>query len=94
MSDVVPSPSDAVVVRYWAGARAAAGRAEDVVPAGMLDEVLGAALACHADDARLHRIVAICSVLVGADPVGSRDHATVPVPAGSVVELLPPFAGG
>jgi molybdopterin converting factor small subunit len=94
MSHVDPPPADAVLVRYWAGARAAAGRAEDVVPAGMLDEVLGAALAHHAGNARLHSIVAICSVLVGADPVGSRDFATVPVPAGSVVEILPPFAGG
>jgi molybdopterin converting factor small subunit len=94
MSDDVPLPSATVVVRYWAGARAAAGRAEDTVPAGTLDQVLRAALSRHADDSRLTRIVAICSVLVGEDPVGARDHASVRVPAGSVVELLPPFAGG
>lgn len=94
MSDVAPSPSGAVVVRYWAGARAAAGRTEDTVPAGMLDEVLRAALSRHPGNARLDRIVSICSVLVGEDPVGSRAHSSVRVPAGSVVELLPPFAGG
>jgi molybdopterin converting factor small subunit len=94
MSDVAPPPASAVVVRYWAGARAAAGRAEDTVPAGTLDEVLRAALSLHPDNDRLDRIVSICSVLVGENPVGSRDHSTVQVPGGCVVELLPPFAGG
>lgn len=94
MSDAASPTSGAVVVRYWAAARAAADRAEDVVPAGTLDQVLRAALSCHEDDPRLTRVVSVCSVLVGADPVGARDHSSVAVPAGSVVELLPPFAGG
>ena len=94
MSDVAPSPSGAVVVRYWAGARAAAGRAEDTVPAGTLEEVLQAALTRHPGNVRLDRIMPICSVLVGEHPVGTRAHSSVRVPAGSVVELLPPFAGG
>jgi len=94
MSSDAPPPSGAVVVRYWAGARAAAGRAEDLVPAGTLDEVLRAVLSQHPGNARLHRIVPICSVLLGEDPVGARDHASVRVADGSVVELLPPFAGG
>jgi molybdopterin synthase sulfur carrier subunit len=98
MTDAAPtstgSSAGTVLVRYWAGARAAAGRVEDTVPPGSLDEVLRAALQLHPDNDRLEKVVAICSVLVGDAPVGSRDHAGVDVPAGSVVELLPPFAGG
>lgn len=99
MTEVVPaataSPGEATAtVRYWAGARAAAGRPEDVVPAGPLDGVLAAALALHPDNPRLARVVSVCSVLVGEMPVGTADHAGVEVPAGAVVELLPPFAGG
>jgi molybdopterin converting factor small subunit len=40
------------------------------------------------------RTVGVCSVLVGDRPVRSQDPATVAVAPGSVVELLPPFAGG
>lgn len=94
MSDVMPAPSKAVVVRYWAGARAAAGRTEDVVPAGTLEEVLAAALSCHPGNSRLEQVVAICTVLVGEDPVGARNHSSIRVGPGDVVELLPPFAGG
>ena len=43
---------------------------------------------------RMARTVAVCSVLVGDQPVRSQDPATVLVAPGSVVELLPPFAGG
>ena len=35
-----------------------------------------------------------CTVHVGDQPVRSQDPASVLVPPGSVVELLPPFAGG
>ena len=47
----------------------------------------------HPDD-RMARTVAVCSVLVGDRPVRSQDPAAVSVAPGSVVELLPPFAGG
>jgi molybdopterin converting factor small subunit len=83
-----------VTVRYWAAARAAAGRAQDQVPAGTLSEVLAAVLALHVDRPRLAQVVSVCSVLIGEDPVGSRDRDHLVVPAGASVELLPPFAGG
>jgi molybdopterin converting factor small subunit len=83
-----------VTVRYWAAARAAAGRSEDSVPAGALDAVLAAALALHPDNDRLARVVSICSVLVGDVTVRAGDHSRVEVPGGGLVELLPPFAGG
>jgi molybdopterin converting factor small subunit len=83
-----------VTVRYWAAARAAAGRSEDTVPAGALDAVLAAALALHPDNDRLARVVSICSVLVGDVTVRAGDQSRVEVPGGGLVELLPPFAGG
>ncbi|NYE35891.1 molybdopterin converting factor small subunit [Nocardioides cavernae] len=86
----------AVTVRYWAGARAAAGVAEDVLeatPGLTLADVVALVLERHPGD-RMARTVGVCSVLIGEQPVGARDPAYVAVPPGSVVELLPPFAGG
>lgn len=90
------SRETAITVRYWAGARAAAGTAEDVLDADgdlTLADVVARVLELHPGD-RMARTVAVCSVLVGDQPVGSRDPGAVVVPAGSIVELLPPFAGG
>ncbi|CAN5333240.1 MAG: MoaD/ThiS family protein [Nocardioidaceae bacterium] len=83
-----------VVVRYWAAARAAAGRPSDEVNAGTLAAVLDQVRRLRPDDQRFDRVVSVCSVLVNQTPVGSAEHAEIPVAAGSVVELLPPFAGG
>jgi sulfur-carrier protein len=85
---------DRVRVRYWAAARAAAGREVDEVPGETLADVLDAVRRLHADQPRFAQVVDVCSVLVGARPVGSQDPATVRVDAGETVELLPPFAGG
>ncbi|RYB94591.1 MoaD/ThiS family protein [Nocardioides oleivorans] len=94
-----PDPDHSVgtiTVRYWAGAKAAAGTSADTFEAqpgltlaGLVEQVL----ALHPGD-RMARTVGACSVLLGDQPVGSRDPAAVVVPPGSVVELLPPFAGG
>lgn len=81
-----------VTVRYWAAARTAAGRDSDEASAGTLAQVLGEVSERHGE--RFSRVVKICSVLVGDQPVGTRDHSSVVVAAGDVVELLPPFAGG
>lgn len=88
------TPPDAIAttitVRYWAGARAAAGLAEETydgpLTVGALRE---AAIARHPESGRLPAVLAVCSVLVdGQQPT---DAAVQP---GSVVEFLPPFAGG
>ena len=87
---------ETVTVRYWAGARAAAGTAEDTFAVEgdlTLADVVALVLERHPDD-RMSRTVAVCSVLVGDRPVRSQDPASVVVAPGSVVELLPPFAGG
>jgi sulfur-carrier protein len=36
----------------------------------------------------------VCSAVVDGAPVGLRDQAELVLTEGSVVELLPPFAGG
>jgi molybdopterin converting factor small subunit len=87
---------ETVTVRYWAGARAAAGTAEDVLEVDgelSLTEVVARVLELHPDD-KMARTVAVCSVLVGDQPVRSQDPGAVRIAPGSVVELLPPFAGG
>ena len=87
---------ETVTVRYWAGARAAAGTAEDTfgVDVGLtLADLVAKVLERHPGD-KMARTVAVCSVLVGDQPVRSQDPASVLVPPGSVIELLPPFAGG
>jgi len=94
-SNVTGEPGDgAVTVRYWAAARAAAGRSSDEVRAGSLAVVLDEVLALHQDDTRFAKVLGMCSILVGERPVGAADHASVDVRAGDTVELLPPFAGG
>jgi len=86
-----------VVVRYWAAARAAAGVAQDTVPVDgpvSLADLRARALALHPDAPRLADVVAACSVLIGDEPLGTRDAADVQVAPGTSVEFLPPFAGG
>ncbi|HSP38497.1 MAG TPA: MoaD/ThiS family protein [Frankiaceae bacterium] len=78
-----------ITVRYWAAARAAAGRAEETTEVGTLDEIVARLGERHGD--RLGRIFGYCSFLV--DGAAVRDSGGA-IPAGSVLEVLPPFAGG
>ncbi|GAA4612087.1 MoaD/ThiS family protein [Saccharopolyspora hordei] len=81
-----------VSVRYFAGARAAAGVAEEAVrlasPA-TVDDVLAAVRELH--DERLAKVLPACSFLL--DGVAVRDRGTE-VPAEATLDVLPPFAGG
>lgn len=81
-------------LRYWAAAKEAAGRAEEPYDAATLAEALDAARERHADRSRFAEVLARSSFLVDGTPVGVRDHATVTLHDGAVVEVLPPFAGG
>lgn len=86
-------PHDVVVdVRYFASVRAAAGVASDSVSAGTLAEALDAVRALH--DERFATVLSVCALLVDGAPVGRRDPGAVRLAEGSVVEALPPFAGG
>ena len=79
----------AVTVRYFAGARAAAGVDTESREAESLDQLVGQIVADHG--ARLERVLTACSFLV--DGTQTRDRATALSP-GAVVDVLPPFAGG
>ncbi|HET6968476.1 MAG TPA: MoaD/ThiS family protein [Ornithinibacter sp.] len=79
---------ETVTVRYWAGARAAAGVDEEVLTGvATVGELVGRLLATRPG---LTPVLPVCSVLVGGRASTGED----PVPAGAVVEVLPPFAGG
>ena len=80
--------AETVLVRYWAGARAAAGVDEERLSgAATVGDLVSRLAAAHPG---LEPVLPVCSVLVG----GRASSGADPVPAGSVVEVLPPFAGG
>lgn len=81
----------AVHVRYFAGAKAAVGRASDAfdhADASTIGALIATVAARHDDSSA---VLARCSFLV--DGVSTRDSAT-PLVDGSRVDVLPPFAGG
>ena len=91
------SPAGHIRLRYWAGARAAAGVEEDLVASDSpvsLDDLRSRAKDLHRDSDRFAAVLETCSVLVGDRPVGRREPAAVIVLPGETVEFLPPFAGG
>lgn len=79
-------------MRYWAAAKSAAGTHEEPYDAATLEDAVAAAGAGRGDE--FARVVGRSSFLVDGDPVGTRPHASVTLPEGGVVEVLPPFAGG
>jgi len=76
-----------VTVRYWAGARRAAGLASEVLTADTLADLLGQLRARPG----LAEVVAASSVLVDEVRPSGDDQ---PLATGAVVDILPPFAGG
>ena len=89
------SGSSPVVVRYWAAAKAAVGVAEERYDApGDLAALLAAVRARHGAGSRLAEVLGRCSYLVDEVSPGRRAPADVAVLPGSVVDVLPPFAGG
>jgi len=79
-----------VTIRYFAGARAAAGLPEETAPAGVsLDELAAELTARHGE--RLSTVLKVASFLV--DGVAWHDQRA-PLPSGATVDVLPPFAGG
>lgn len=81
------------IIRYWAAAKEAAGIAEENVDADTLQEALDTVRHERADD-RFLRVLEISSLLVDEEPVGDRAHGDIVVTEGTVIEVLPPFAGG
>lgn len=85
-----------ITVRYWAGAKHAAGTDHDDLPSATpltLADVRERAIALH-PGTRLAEVLAVCSTLVGERPVGTADPTELEIRPGETVEFLPPFAGG
>lgn len=79
-----------LTVRYFAGARAAAGGASsETVAAANLDELTQVLADRHGE--RLALVMKAASFLV--DGLTCHDR-TSPLPVGATVDVLPPFAGG
>ncbi len=79
-----------VTVRYFAGARAAAGGiSAEQVDAGSVDDVVALLTQRHGE--RLAVVLKAASFLV--DGLACHDRQAV-LPAGTTVDVLPPFAGG
>lgn len=81
-----------VLVRYFAGARAAAGRTEETVamPAGAtVSDLISELGGRHGE--RLTKVLPSCSYLL--DGIAVRDTGLA-LSDGIGVDVLPPFAGG
>jgi molybdopterin converting factor small subunit len=78
-----------VTVRYWAGARAAAGLAEEAVDAGTVGDLL-TVLGARPE---LARVLTAASLLVDGGAV-RREDTDQKLATGSTIDVLPPFAGG
>jgi sulfur-carrier protein len=89
VSSAHPTTPATVTVRYFAGARAAAGVDTETRDAATLDALVAQIVDSHGE--RLERVLTACSFLV--DGTSARDRAVALQP-GAVVDVLPPFAGG
>jgi sulfur-carrier protein len=78
-----------ILVRYFAGARAAAGVAEEKTAAPTLGGLLTVLADAHGD--RLAQVLECSSFLV--DGLARHDRSA-PLSPDAVVDVLPPFAGG
>jgi molybdopterin synthase sulfur carrier subunit len=78
-----------LTVRYFAGARAAAGISTEAVDAPTLEALSQVLTDRHGE--RLAIVLKAASFLV--DGLACHDRRAA-LPAGSTVDILPPFAGG
>lgn len=79
-----------VVLRYWAGAKAAAGVESTTRSAATVDAALAAA---GAESERLAEVLRRSTFLIDGR-VLRQDERRRPLESDVTVEVLPPFAGG
>jgi molybdopterin converting factor small subunit len=83
-----------VTVRYWAAAKHAAGVAEETLDATTLSEALAQAMARRPAATEFRAVLDRSSFLVDGEQAGGRGAEAVALAEGTVIEVLPPFAGG
>lgn len=76
-------------VRYFAAAAEAAGVSSESVDAPTLGALREALVAAHGTD--FERVLGRCSVLVDGQ---NTDSVDTPLAEATLVDVLPPFAGG
>jgi molybdopterin converting factor small subunit len=81
-----------VSLRYWAGAKAAAGMEEETVEAVSVAAALDTARE-RRKDLRFERVLAVSSILVDGK-LTRADELDADLAGPVRVEILPPFAGG
>lgn len=91
MSSALPigTQIEGVQVRFWAGAKSAAGRSEMVVAPGSAREIL-AQLRGELGET-FYSVATTSSLLLDGVALHDLDK---PILLGSTLEILPPFAGG
>ena len=82
----------ACTLRYWAAAKAAAGTHEEPYDAATLADLLASARNRHGRNLAI--VLDRSTFLIDGVAVGSKPHDDVVLADGTVVEVLPPFAGG
>lgn len=90
MGDTGPVPM--IRIRYWAGAKAAAGTASEDVDAPTPRQALAEA-GRRRNDPAFDRVIGACSILIDGRAAHAEDLDR-PVSDPVELELLPPFAGG
>jgi sulfur-carrier protein len=83
-----------VTIRYWAAAKQAAGIAQESVEATTLADALDVARQRHSDSSRFLDVLRISSFLIDEKPVGRHASDVVILEDKTIIEVLPPFAGG
>ena len=76
-----------ITIRYWASARAAAGRDFESFTGHYVGDVLQAAAAARSGPGD---VLAVSTILLDGRPVTESQQLS----AGTTPEVLPPFAGG
>lgn len=79
-----------VTFRLYAAARAAAGADAAQVPAGPTSEVIAGLVASQPP--QFATVLSVCSLLADGRRLDPQDDA--PLADGTVIDVLPPFAGG
>jgi len=82
-----------VMIRYWGGAKAAAGVESETVQAESVAAALFTALARRDGDPAFARVLTVSSVLVDGVAL-TGDRLAQPLERDVTAEILPPFAGG
>jgi len=93
--DVTSASADVTIrcctIRYWASARAAAGCDSERFTGRRVGDVLEAAAAAHAG---LGAVLKVSTILLDGRSVTAAQLLPEPLSESTILEVLPPFAGG